>query len=66
MTLISKRQVEAVEQTLYHVQEAKTPLMTGELEFFAQTYIPRSNTLNQLSTAFFRIIGLTYPQYHIY
>ncbi|ADG94019.1 tRNA modification GTPase TrmE [Arcobacter nitrofigilis DSM 7299] len=35
MTLISKRQVEAVEQTLYHVQEAKTPLMTGELEFFA-------------------------------
>jgi tRNA modification GTPase len=35
MTLISKRQVEAVEKTLYHVKEAKIPLMTGELEFFA-------------------------------
>lgn len=35
MTLISKRQVDAVEKTLYHVIEAKTPLLTGELEFFA-------------------------------
>jgi len=35
MTLISKRQVDAVEKTLYHIIEAKEPLLTGELEFFA-------------------------------
>ena len=35
MTLISKRQVDAVEKTLYHILEARTPLLTGELEFFA-------------------------------
>mgnify|MGYP000100202157 CR=1 FL=1 len=35
MTLISKRQVDAVEKTLYHILESKTPLITGELEFFA-------------------------------
>ncbi|WP_428025706.1 tRNA uridine-5-carboxymethylaminomethyl(34) synthesis GTPase MnmE [Arcobacter sp.] len=35
MTLISKRQVDAVEKTLYHIIEAKTPIKTGELEFFA-------------------------------
>ncbi|WP_419765353.1 MAG: tRNA uridine-5-carboxymethylaminomethyl(34) synthesis GTPase MnmE [Arcobacter sp.] len=35
MTLISKRQVDAVEKTLYHILESRTPLQTGELEFFA-------------------------------
>ena len=35
MTLISKRQVDSVEQTLFHVGEARSPLKTGELEFFA-------------------------------
>ena len=35
MTLISTRQVTAVEKTLYHILEAKSPLLTGELEFFA-------------------------------
>ena len=35
MTLISKRQVDVVEKTLYHIIEAKEPLLTGELEFFA-------------------------------
>lgn len=35
MTLISKRQVDAVEQTLFHINESTTPLQTGELEFFA-------------------------------
>ncbi|NQY22425.1 MAG: tRNA uridine-5-carboxymethylaminomethyl(34) synthesis GTPase MnmE [Campylobacteraceae bacterium] len=35
MTLISKRQVDAVSQTLYHIHEAYSPLNTGELEFFA-------------------------------
>ena len=35
MTLISKRQVDAVSNTLHHVLESKTPLQTGELEFFA-------------------------------
>jgi len=35
MSLISKRQVDAVENTLYNIKNAKTPLETGELEFFA-------------------------------
>ncbi len=35
MTLISKRQVDAVEQTLFHINESTIPLQTGELEFFA-------------------------------
>jgi len=35
MSLISKRQVVAVEKTLYNIENAKTPLETGELEFFA-------------------------------
>jgi tRNA modification GTPase len=35
MTLISKRQVDSVEQTLFHINESTMPLHTGELEFFA-------------------------------
>lgn len=35
MTLISKRQVDAVDKTLFHINEATRPLSTGELEFFA-------------------------------
>lgn len=35
MTLISKRQVSAVEETLAHILQANMPLQTGELEFFA-------------------------------
>lgn len=35
MTLISKRQVNAVEETLTHIAQASMPLQTGELEFFA-------------------------------
>jgi len=35
MTLISKRQVTSVEQTLLHVTESRMPIQTGELEFFA-------------------------------
>ena len=35
MTLISKRQVDAVDKTLYHIYQSTTPLQTGELEFFA-------------------------------
>lgn len=35
MTLISKRQVDAVEKTLHHILESRMPLQTGELEFFA-------------------------------
>ncbi len=35
MTLISKRQVDSVEQTLHHINESTMPLTTGELEFFA-------------------------------
>ena len=35
MTLISNRQVDAVEKTLFHISESSMPLQTGELEFFA-------------------------------
>ena len=35
MTLISKRQVDEVEKTLFHINESSIPLQTGELEFFA-------------------------------
>lgn len=35
MTLVSTRQIEAVEQTLHHIKKASNPLQTGELEFFA-------------------------------
>jgi tRNA modification GTPase len=35
MTLVSKRQVDSVSQTLFHINEACSPLSTGELEFFA-------------------------------
>ena len=35
MTLISKRQVDEVEKTLFHINESSGPLNTGELEFFA-------------------------------
>ncbi|MFY9074032.1 tRNA uridine-5-carboxymethylaminomethyl(34) synthesis GTPase MnmE [Malaciobacter mytili] len=35
MTLISKRQIQSVELTLHHINEATFPLQTGELEFFA-------------------------------
>ena len=35
MTLISKRQVSSVEDTLFHINASTMPLETGELEFFA-------------------------------
>jgi len=35
MTLISKRQIIAVEETLTHIIQANIPLHSGELEFFA-------------------------------
>ncbi len=35
MTLISKRQVNSVKDTLFHINASTTPLETGELEFFA-------------------------------
>lgn len=35
MTLISNRQVDAVDKTLFHINESTIPLQTGELEFFA-------------------------------
>lgn len=35
MTLISKRQVNSVEDTLYHLNMSMMPLHNGELEFFA-------------------------------
>ena len=35
MTLISKRQVLSVEETLFHIEKSIQPLDSGELEFFA-------------------------------
>ena len=35
MTLISKRQINSVEDTLSHINQSIIPLQTGELEFFA-------------------------------
>ncbi len=35
MTLVSKRQVDEVENTYSHIKQAFMPLQTGELEFFA-------------------------------
>lgn len=35
MTLISKRQISSVENTLYNIELSKIPLNSGELEFFA-------------------------------
>jgi len=35
MTLVSKRQIDAVEKTYSHIKQSFTPLQTGELEFFA-------------------------------
>ena len=35
MTLISTRQIDSVDKTLFHINESSMPLKTGELEFFA-------------------------------
>lgn len=35
LTLVSKQQVKEVEKTLLQIQQANSPLQTGELEFFA-------------------------------
>lgn len=47
MTLISKRQIIAVENTLYNINLSKNPLDSGELEFFAH-YI--TEALEQISS----------------
>ncbi|MDD3055202.1 MAG: tRNA uridine-5-carboxymethylaminomethyl(34) synthesis GTPase MnmE [Aliarcobacter sp.] len=47
MTLISKRQILSVENTLYSINLSKNPLETGELEFFAH-YI--TEALEQISS----------------
>ncbi|AXX90322.1 tRNA uridine-5-carboxymethylaminomethyl(34) synthesis GTPase MnmE [Arcobacter suis] len=47
MTLISKRQILSVENTLYNIELSKNPLDSGELEFFAH-YI--TEALEQISS----------------
>ena len=47
MTLISKRQIISVENTLYNINLSKNPLDSGELEFFAH-YI--TEALEQISS----------------
>ena len=47
MTLISKRQILSVENTLYSINLSKNPLETGELEFFAH-YI--TDALEEISS----------------
>ncbi|RXJ86593.1 tRNA uridine-5-carboxymethylaminomethyl(34) synthesis GTPase MnmE [Arcobacter sp. CECT 8985] len=52
MTLISKRQVESVEQTLYHINESITPLHTGELEFFAHHITEALHNISNITRPF--------------
>lgn len=47
MSLISKRQVFAVEDTLHNIKQSRMPLQGGELEFFAH-YI--TEALENIST----------------
>ena len=47
MTLISKRHILSVENTLYNINLSKNPLDSGELEFFAH-YI--TDALEQISS----------------
>ena len=54
LTLVSKQQVIEVEQTLYHIKESKSPLQTGELEFFAY----------HINEAIFAISNITRPYEH--
>lgn len=49
MTLISKRQVDSVEKCLYHIVESKTPLITGELEFFAHHINEAIDNISQIT-----------------
>ncbi|RXJ94891.1 tRNA uridine-5-carboxymethylaminomethyl(34) synthesis GTPase MnmE [Malaciobacter molluscorum] len=52
MTLISKRQVDSVEQTLYHINESTTPLHTGELEFFAHHITEALHNISNITRPF--------------
>ncbi len=54
MTLVSKRQVDEVENTYYHIQQATLPLETGELEFFA----------HHINEALHSISNITRPYEH--
>ncbi|RXJ54611.1 tRNA uridine-5-carboxymethylaminomethyl(34) synthesis GTPase MnmE [Candidatus Marinarcus aquaticus] len=54
MTLISKRQVSAVEETLGYILQANMPLQTGELEFFA----------HHINEALQHISNITRPYQH--
>lgn len=54
MTLISNRQVDAVDKTLFHINESSMPLSTGELEFFAY----------HIGEALENISGITRPYEH--
>ncbi len=49
MTLISKRQVNAVSQTLFHINESITPLQTGELEFFSYHITEALETISSVT-----------------
>ena len=49
MTLISKRQVDAVEKALYHILESRNPLLTGELEFFAHHIHEAIENISQIT-----------------
>lgn len=51
LTLVSKRQIVSVENTLYNINLAKAPLYSGELEFFAHF----------ITEALHEISGITRP-----
>jgi tRNA modification GTPase len=54
MTLISKRQIESVKQALDQIKQSRSPLQTGELEFFAY----------HINEALINISNITRPYEH--
>lgn len=52
ITLVSKRQVLAVENTLYNIGLAKEPLKSGELEFFAHFITQALEDISSITKTF--------------
>jgi tRNA modification GTPase len=52
MTLVSKQQITSVEQTLFHIQNAKPSIQNGELEFFAFEISEALQHISQITQAY--------------
>lgn len=50
--LISSRQIDSVEQTLYQIEQAYDPLQTGELEFFAHHINEALDSISNITRAY--------------